>query len=355
MEVCSVASVTQRIKQIKQPRGGYIKSSEFEKIEFVDNEILKEENIHSSLIGLAVDYLTRLMLNTPPEEVFKISIRGAGIIDEERKAYRLLESIKGIDDSSIYYACKLVGYDVCFRAGPMGYKEVDEIEADANTINNIKIMVKRSIMFFNKYGPITKDGFTFEGGYTKVINSGDGDFLTSDTLWDFKVSKNNPTSAHTLQLLIYYIMGIHSVHNEFKSVKKLGIFNPRINCVYLKNILDIPQEIIDKVSIEVIGYKNNYRNKAKSNTTLPENKDMLSMTEIMKTLSCSRYMIMKYYSEKDLPLVKINNKYFISKEDLFAWIEQKEQERKIQQMTSLIIGIVGVALVVIIMLVSFGR
>lgn len=348
-----MASVTQRIKQITQPRGGYIKSSEFEKKEFVDNEILKEENIHCSLIGLAVDYLTRLMLDTPPEEAFRISILGAGIIGEERKAYRLLKSIKGIDDFSIYYACKLVGYDVCFRAGPIGYKEVDEIEADSNTINNIKIMVKRSIIFFDKYGPITKDGFTFEGGYTKVINSGDGDFLTSDTLWDFKVSKNNPTSAHTLQLLIYYIMGIHSVHNEFKSVKKLGIFNPRTNCVYLKNILDIPHEIIDKVSIEVIGYSNNYNNKAKCKTILPENKDMLSMAEIMKTLSCSRYMIMKYYSEKDLPLVKINNKYFISKDNLFAWIEQKEKERKIQQMTSLIIGIVGVVLVVIIMLVMF--
>lgn len=242
-----MASVTQRIKQITQPRGGYLKSSEFEKKEFIDNEILNEENIHSSLVGLAVDYLTRLMLDTPLEEAFKISLLGANLIGEERKAYNLLKQIKGIDDSSIYYACKLVGYDVCFRAGPMGYKNVDEIEADTNTINNIKIMIKRSILFFNKYGPITKDGFTFEGGYTKIINSGDGDFLTADTLWDFKVSKNNPTSAHTLQLLIYYIMGIHSIHSEFKTIQKLGIFNPRTNCVYLKKISDISNQIIEEV------------------------------------------------------------------------------------------------------------
>ena len=115
-------------------------------------------------------------------------------------------------------------------------------------------MVKRSILFFNRYGPITKDGFTFEGGYTKIIDSGDGDFLTSDTLWDFKVSKNKPTSLHTLQLLIYYIMGTHSIHSEFNSIKKLGIFNPRTNCVYLQNISSIPQLIIDEVSINVIGY-----------------------------------------------------------------------------------------------------
>ena len=348
-----MASVTQRIKQITQHRGGYLKPSDFEKKEFVDNEILKEENIHSSLIGLAVDYLTRLMLDTPPEDAFKISLLGASIIGEERKAYDLLKSIKGIDNSSIYYACKLVGYDVCFRAGPMGFKAVDEIEADTNTINNIKIMVKRSILFFNKYGPITKEGFTFEGGYTKVIDAGDGDFLTSDTLWDFKVSKNNPTAAHTLQLLIYYIMGIHSIHNEFKSIKKLGIFNPRTNCIYLYNISTIPQEIINEVSIEVIGYKDISSDKAKNRATLSENNEMLSMAEIMKMLSCSRYMIMKYYSEKNLPLVKINNKYFISKYDLIGWIEQMEEERKRQQMTSLIIGIITIIFVVIVMLAMF--
>lgn len=214
-------------------------------------------------------------------------------------------------------------------------------------------MVNRSLLFFNKYGPITKDGFTFEGGYTKVIDSGDGDFLTSDTLWDFKVSKNNPTSAHTLQLLIYYIMGIHSIHNEFKSIKKLGIFNPRTNCVYLYNVSTIPQGIIDEVSKEVIGYKDDYSEKAENIAILPENNDMLSMAEIMKMLSCSRYMIMKYYSEKKLPLVKINNKYFINKYDLMVWIEIVEAERKRQQMTSLIIGIVTIIFVVIVMLVMF--
>ena len=102
-----MASVTQRIKQITQPYGGYLKPSEFEKKEFVDNEILKEENIHSSLVGLAVDYLTRLMLNTLPEEAFKISLLGASIIGEERKAYDLLKSIKGIDDLSIYFTSSL--------------------------------------------------------------------------------------------------------------------------------------------------------------------------------------------------------------------------------------------------------
>lgn len=343
-----MASVTNRIKQITQPRGGYLKPSEFERKEFSDNEILKEENINSGLVGLAVDYLIRLMLHTPAEEAFKISILGARIIGEEKKAYSLLKGINGLDDVSIYNACKLVGYDVCFRAGPMNYRKVDDIEADLDTINNIKIMVKRTLLFFDKYGPITKDGFTLEGGYTNVITAGDGDFLTFDTLWDLKVSKKNPTSAHTLQLLIYYIMGTHSVHDEFKSIKKLGIFNPRKNCVYLKNISDIPQTTINEVANEVIGYKVESKSSQTSDVSL-ENKETLSMAEIMKTLSCSRYMVMKYYSEYGLPLVKINNRYSISKNDLIEWIEEREAEKQNQQMTVL----VSVIFVVVAILFMF--
>ena len=117
-------------------------------------------------------------------------------------------------------------------------------------------MVKRSLAFWKEYGPIIKDGFTFEGGgYTDIVTSGDGDYLTKDTLWDFKVSKEEPKSKYTLQLLMYYIMGCHSKYSEFKKIEKLGIFNPRKNKVYIVNISSISPEIIEEVSQEVIGYK----------------------------------------------------------------------------------------------------
>lgn len=50
-------------------------------------------------------------------------------------------------------------------------------------------MVNRSLAFIQTYGPITKRRFTFDGGYTELIFAGYGDFLTKETLWDFKVSK----------------------------------------------------------------------------------------------------------------------------------------------------------------------
>lgn len=55
-----MASVTKKIASIKQPRGSYIKPSSFESIILEDNKKLnEEENVHSSVIGMAVDYLTR--------------------------------------------------------------------------------------------------------------------------------------------------------------------------------------------------------------------------------------------------------------------------------------------------------
>lgn len=93
------------------------------------------------------------------------------------------------------------------------------------------------------------------GGYTATVSQGDGDFLTSDTLWDFKVSKLKPTNKNTLQLLMYWIMGQHSGQEIYKKITKLGIFNPRLNVVYLLDIKKIPKDIIETVEKEVICYK----------------------------------------------------------------------------------------------------
>ena len=192
-----------------------------------------------------------------------ISLKGALALDlftgnkkqsSMKNATSLLADIKGLDKKSITNACKLVGYDVCFRAGIIGYKPVEEINPDKDTIENIVTMINRSLSFWKEYGPITKDGFTFEGGYTDTISTGDGDYLTKDTLWDFKVSKDEPKPKYTLQLLVYYIMGMHSIHKEFKSIKNLGIYNPRMNKVYTVSIDTIPQSVINEVSKDVIGY-----------------------------------------------------------------------------------------------------
>ena len=255
-------SVTERIRMIKQPVGGYINKKNLSIIQLDDGIVLNEkENIHASLIGSAVDYMTRFMMGAEKKKAFAISLKGAEMLDASKEAKKsamknaakLLLDIKGLDKKSISNVCKLVGYDVCFRVGIMEYKPVEEINPDIDTIENIITMINRSLAFWKDYGPIIKDGFTFKGGYTNIISKGDGDFLTKDTLWDFKVLKGEPNSKHTLQLLVYYIMGKHSIYSEFDSIDKLGIYNPRLNKIYTIDIDSISTEVMKDVS-KIIGY-----------------------------------------------------------------------------------------------------
>lgn len=135
-------SVTQRIKQVKQPRGGYIKPKELTVVSLGDGAAALNpvENVHASLMGLAVDYMTRFMTGAPATDAFAISLMGAQIIGEMDLAQELLAGIKGLDDESIVRAVKLSGFDVCFRAGIMGYKPVQNINPDADTIANVRVM-----------------------------------------------------------------------------------------------------------------------------------------------------------------------------------------------------------------------
>ena len=198
--------------------------------------------------------MTRFMTGTSARDAFMISLDGAACIGYEDKAENLLSNIKDLDDTSIINAIKLSGFDVCARSSILGYKPIEDINPDVPTIENVRTMVKRSLHFFELYGPKVLDGFTFEGGYTDIVCTGDGDFTTKDTLWDFKVSKMPIKKEHTLQLLMYWRMGLHSIHPEFKDVKYLGIYNPRINTVYRIAVTDISKDVIKQVETDVIGY-----------------------------------------------------------------------------------------------------
>lgn len=68
-----MASVTQRIKQIKQPYGGYLKPAMFKTIKLTSADTLfPEENINAGIVGMAVDYLTRFILTNNKEEHLRL-------------------------------------------------------------------------------------------------------------------------------------------------------------------------------------------------------------------------------------------------------------------------------------------
>ena len=145
-------------------------------------------------------------------------------------------------------------YDSYYRAKRAPETDPFMTFVDHQTCENIRVMIQRSKTFFELYGPVVESGPKFPGAYTNIVAAGDGDYLTESTIWDFKVSKNLPTKEHTLQLAMYYIMGKHSNNINFGTIRNIGIFNPRLNAVYILNMGDVPMETMKRIEIEVIGY-----------------------------------------------------------------------------------------------------
>lgn len=273
-------TVSQVCRTALQPRGGYVKLSDFEELSFDDGITLNDtENISPSLVGMTVDYLTRFSIGIPLSTAFLSSIRGAYNLgmDVFKASAKLGKNIKGLDDQSIVNACKLSAFDEAYR-GP-GFANVvssiDLINPDPITVSNIRVLVLRSISFWKQYGPVVETGFTFEspeqkkqglrdnssleafisGGYSYIIANGEGDYLTKDTLWDFKVSKSKPKTRDTLQILIYWIMGRHSGQDVYKGINYIGIYNPRLNKAYLLDLGKVSANVIQIIEQNIIGYE----------------------------------------------------------------------------------------------------
>lgn len=252
-------SVTYVTSRVSQPRLGFLPINKFKTENYHDGSEIDTDtpsySSNASIQGIAVDYLTRMICGFDKREAFKVSLLGAKKVNELNKANELLKKINGLDRESIINACKIVGYDVVVRRRKEYFTNIDFIMPDDSIINNISIMVKRGVKFIKSKGDLISVGFTFEGGYTSLIDSGDGDYLTSKEIWDFKTSLKKPDSKDTLQLLVYYILGYHSQNELFKKISTIGFFNPLRNESYYIDVSRISDDVLRTVSHEVIGYK----------------------------------------------------------------------------------------------------
>ena len=144
-------SVTQCVRRIIQPFGGYLPSDAFTVREYHDGKILNDSDESLSAFrwmqGTVVDYLTRMLCGVPVEKAFQVSLLGAAAVNELGNAIVLAKSINGLDQTSIRNACKLVRYDVAFRSSPMQYAGSDEAAVPNYLIDNIAILVERGVAF----------------------------------------------------------------------------------------------------------------------------------------------------------------------------------------------------------------
>ena len=128
-----MASVTQIASSVKQPRNGFVPISEFEVERFeYESVFLGEYSIAPGIVGLAVDYGTRLALGLKPLDVFSAALEGARLASQRGNAIDLLESLdlesihKGdFSDKDITTICRLSGYDGVARSGARLEKPVN--------------------------------------------------------------------------------------------------------------------------------------------------------------------------------------------------------------------------------------
>ncbi|ANZ57626.1 hypothetical protein BGL34_06695 [Fructilactobacillus lindneri] len=259
-------TVTGRLKEIKQPRGGLIKKSDFTK-ELLNPDSkfisLTDESLNPALVGLTVDYLTRYQLYGA-EKAFAISRIGlhnleisTGHFGDQFFLEKIANLNHNLDQTTILTAAELASFDTFYRTGygnPYRYKNLKLNEV---TYEHIKAMVFRTLNFLKQKTDEKKlvTDFNFDGGYTQTIINGDGDFHDNHGLWDLKVSKQQFSTKWSLQIVVYYLMGLHSYAAKiFQQMQTLGIYNPRYNLLLSLDTNKLTPELRQFIDIKIIGY-----------------------------------------------------------------------------------------------------
>ena len=242
-------TVTQFVQKYGQPYGGVLPRSAFtEKI--IGEPIELDGSVTPKVAGIAVDNLARYLLTGDGEEAFKFAIRGAALYPRYTDEKKLIGRLDGETVRSAWIACALAMYEIAYRIGPAYNRSKEKFRP---TKEDAEKLLKMARLVADTAGDAAATGAEFKGAYTTVVTKGDCDIISHDTLWDVKATKTAPNSAATLQLLVYYLMGLRTGREEFHAVTKLGIVNPRLGKTWTIGVSDIPEDVIRDVSTG-IGY-----------------------------------------------------------------------------------------------------
>ncbi|MFQ6974927.1 MAG: hypothetical protein ACLRSA_04465 [Streptococcus salivarius] len=137
-----------------------------------DGQVLNpEKSIAASLVGTAVDYLSRFMDGTSGRgRLLRFPCLGLRAMRMEAKALVFWMMSRGYDDVSITEPCRLAGFDSAqFVRGPVLSPSARGYCSRSGYCANIRIMVERSLSFSRSFGPVTADGRTMEGAHAATI------------------------------------------------------------------------------------------------------------------------------------------------------------------------------------------
>lgn len=271
------------IKEIaleKQRVGGFLRPALF-KVEQFDDD--KQPYIRTRKLYSTISCLTKLALGNREQEVLlnakQAALRAAKRGDNSTSdtINELLGTVDVLSDDSLNAISKLVALSDLFETCPdihIVYNGLSWLEAitisgeyavDADGMRrpcersvraevperedktSLRIYVERCLSFFSGHAKAVKAGFQFGDGYFGRLSSGEGDILTSDTIWTIETFQQKLTSRHTFRAMLNWMLACHSSDADLNGVLELGIFNPVINASYSLRGSDIPLDTIREV------------------------------------------------------------------------------------------------------------
>ncbi len=257
MEPRRGCNVTTRIATIVPPKGGYVPISSMAETVTDGDVITVPPTLRSDVLGQCVQYYATYLYTGDDSKATEVSRMGImRMTGPQRESYLdLCSRLRTEDDErrrvGIMYA--ISSYDELFRSGrfPHGPADPDISDGEADMLLEAS---KRTVAFMARH-PVTDIEVDFPGAYTDCICKGDADILCRDRLWDIKVSKYPPTRDNLLQVLVYYLMGMHSnERSKYEGVRGIGIYNPLLGREYTVDLSSISEEVLDEVRTKVIGY-----------------------------------------------------------------------------------------------------
>ena len=152
-EIRRGVSVTRRIRNLKPNLKVYIDPTKMDEFPYDDGLELGRENIDPFIVGTVVDNLSRLNICNDVMEAFHISILGGMNSGRGEELMGYLSGIDGADDESITNACRAYLFDAYYRSGKPPEYVPSELAPDHRTCENIRIMLDRTMRFFDNSDP----------------------------------------------------------------------------------------------------------------------------------------------------------------------------------------------------------
>lgn len=244
------------MRSVKTPRGGILPKENIAITEHSppDEIILPgDENVRPQLTGFVIQNLIKVAKGKPlTEEFFGGIIHGIEILGEGSKKTKrsMTKHLKKITpgvltDKNIISMTQLARCDqvTTMPFGYMGFDHDSIIVPDAQTIKNFRELTERSQRFFSGGNEID----FFDVGLMYGSIGGIIDFITADGIWDLKVSKNKPNKDSFFQVLIYFQLVKNRFPELAEKIKKVGIYNPRLDASYEVLLSEVDETIFTRI------------------------------------------------------------------------------------------------------------